>query len=89
MMPFDRAISLLTASADPESDILRTSAYWIPLQFVYAAMVRNGDLSEMVHIDKERKIYYWSKVRGLKKDKTVRVMIAQALYVWDEIKKQL
>lgn len=85
---FDMAIDLLSKSPDPHADIIRTSAYWIPLQFVYVEMVKNGDLVRLSDLPKEVKIDYWNKVNyGWEKWKKITVI--QALYVWDEIKKQL
>lgn len=88
MMPFDRSISLLTASADPVSDILRSSAYWTPLQFVYVEMAKNKDLVRISDLLKETKLMYWNIVNP-EWERWKKITVIQALYVWDQIKKEL
>lgn len=85
---FDTAIDLLSKSPDPHADILRSSAYWIPLQFVYEQMVRNKDLDRLSDLPRDRKVKYWAMVApGWQQWK--KITVCQALYVWDEIKKEL
>lgn len=87
-MPFDRAISLLTASADPESDIMRSSLYWVNLQFIYVEMVKNGDLTRLTDLPKEVKLMYWNRVNS-DWEQWKKIAVVQSLYVWDQIKEQI
>lgn len=84
---FDKVIDLLKRSADPYKDILGSSAYWYPLQFLYPEMVRNGDIVRLSDLPRERKLKYWAMVDpGW--DKWKKKTVCQALYVWDEIKNE-
>jgi hypothetical protein len=86
--PFDKVIEMLKKSASPESDILRSSAYWFPLQFVYVAMAKNGDIKRLSELPKERKLFYWRQVNH-KWPQFKKISVCQALYVWDEIKAEI
>ena len=55
MIPFDLTLSLLQKSPDPVSDILRSSAYWIPLQMLYVELVRNKDLTPLSDLNYDQK----------------------------------
>lgn len=81
---FNTAIDLLSKSKDPVSDILRSSAYWIPLQFVYVEMCRNKDLTRLSELPKERKQEYWKMVCS-DWEQWKKITLCQALYVWDFI----
>lgn len=85
---FDTAIELLRKSTDPVGDILRTSAYWIPLQFVYVQMAKNSDILRLADLPKETKLKYWGMVNPAW-EQWKKITVIQALYVWDEIKKEL
>jgi hypothetical protein len=82
----DQALLLLKNSSDPYSDIKRSSCYWIPLQWLYVRMIENKDLVRLSELDKREKVKYWSLVKNLKKDKAVKIMMAQAIYTWDNLK---
>lgn len=82
---FDMALDLLSKSPDPVADILRTSAYWIPLQFVYVEMVKIKSIEPIASLPRDEKMKYWGKVAGLKKDKIVKVWVCQALYVYESL----
>ena len=86
MIPFDLTLSLLKKSSDPISDILRTSAYWIPLQMLYVELVKNKDIIQISDLYPEQKEKYWSLVKDLDKDKWAKISIAQALYTYETYK---
>lgn len=88
MIPaFDLALSELKKVNDPLSKICSSSAYWIPLQWVYSEMVRNKDLVSLSELGKEEKGRYWDMVKNLEKDKWAKIMIAQSLYVYENLKQ--
>lgn len=86
MIPFDLTLSLLKNSSDPINDILRTSAYWIPLQMLYVELVKNKDLVPISEISSEEKNKYWLMVKELEKPMWAKVSIVQAIYTYETYK---
>lgn len=84
---FDEALRLLSLSTDPVADILRTSAYWIPLQFVYVEMIKNRDLIRLSELPVEKKTELWNLVKGFDWPQWKKVTAAQAVYVYRFIKQ--
>jgi len=84
MMPFDHAITVLQTSPDPHERIINSSAYWIPLQWLYVRMVENKYLIPLSEISKEQKERYWN-LSSVKKEQWSRICICQALYVYENI----
>jgi len=82
----DQALNLLKKSSDPYSDIKRSSCYWIPLQWLYVRLIENKDLTRLTELPKGEKEKYWNQVKDLERDKSVKIMMAQALYTWDFVK---
>lgn len=88
MMPFDATISLIIKSTDPIEVILSKSYAWINLQFVYVEMAKNKDLVWISDLPKETKLMYWNMVNP-EWERWKKITVIQALYVWDQIKKEL
>lgn len=84
---FDLAISELKKVPDPIDKIKSNSAYWIPLQWVYSEMVKNKDLVMLSMLPVQEKLRFWSLVKNLEKPKWVKIHIAQALYVYEQLNK--
>ena len=82
----DQALTLLKNSPDPYEDIKRSSAYWIPLQWLYVRMIENKDLTRLTELPKDKKEKYWNQVKDLEKHQATKIMMAQALYTWDFVK---
>jgi hypothetical protein len=81
------AIELLSKETDYYQKICSSSAYWIPLQWLYVRMVENNDLTRLTDLPKEEKEMYWSFVKEIEKPKWAKIMVVQALYVYDQIKQ--
>lgn len=82
----DKAIELLKAEKEPEVKICSSSAYWIPLQWLYVRMIENKDLVPVSSLPMEEKIRLWRIVtltRPEKKEGWVRIMIVQALFAYE------
>lgn len=86
MIPFDAALNELKKVPYPEDKIIKSSAYWIPLQWVYVRMVENKDLTPLSDLSKEHKLRYWNQVKELKAQQWKKICLAQALYVYEVIK---
>lgn len=84
---FDLAISELKKAADPVVKICGSSAYWIPLQWVYSEMVKNKDMVMLSMLPAKEKQRYWDMVKNLDKPKWVKVQVAQAIYVYEFLNK--
>jgi hypothetical protein len=84
---YDMAISLLQKSTDPVSDILRTSAYWIPLQFVYVQMVKNKDLQPWSDLPKETRMEHW-RMTDRDWPQWKRITLCQSIYVWNNLNEK-
>lgn len=84
---FDLAISELKKAPDPISKICGSSAYWIPLQWVYSEMVKNKDMVMLSMLPAKEKQRFWDLVKNLDKDKWVKVMICQSIYVYEFLNK--
>lgn len=83
---FDKALELLSKSPDPVADILRSSCYWIPLQFVYVQMAKNKDLVRLSELPIEKKEQLWNMVKGFDWPRWKKVNVAQAIYVYEYLK---
>lgn len=84
---FDLAISELKKASDPVAKICGSSAYWIPLQWVYSEMVKNKDMVMLSMLPAKEKKRFWDLVKNLDKDKWVKVMICQSIYVYEFLNK--
>jgi len=84
MIPFDLTLSLLQKSPDPVGDILRSSAYWIPLQMLYVELVRNKDLTPLSDLTYDEKEKYWNMTEG---EQWKRISLCQALYTYESLNK--
>jgi hypothetical protein len=82
----DQALKLLQRSTDPVSDIKRSSAYWIPLQWLYCKFLTERAIPPLEQIRQEQKRIYWNEVKNIKKDLWVKKWMCQSLYLWDSIK---
>jgi len=82
MIPFDLTLSLLQSSPDPISDILRSSAYWIPLQLLYVELVRNKDLVPLSDLTYDEKEKYWNMTEG---EQWKRISLCQAIYTYESL----
>lgn len=85
---FDKALELLNKSADPVSDILRTSAYRHPLCFLYEKLVQAKELTRISEIPREEKEKYFKVVKHLS-TRYEKVTTAQSLYVFDSINEKI
>ena len=83
MIPFDYVLSQLKKSPDPISDILRSAAYFLPLQLLYCDLVKNKDLKPLVDLSNEEKQSYWSLVVEKEDPKYVKIWKCQSLYVYN------
>ena len=83
MIPFDLVLSLLKKSPDPIKDILRSSAYYLPLQMLYCDLVKNKDLVPLSELPEEEKRKYWSMVVEKEKPGYVKIWMCQSLYVYN------
>lgn len=81
---FDTALDLLSRSKDPVADILRTSAYWIPLQFVYVQFVRNKELIALSDLPKHEKSRLWAMTDS-SWEQWKRITVCQAIYVYESL----
>ena len=85
MIPFDLVLSLLKKSPDPIKDILRSSAYYLPLQMLYCDLVKNKDLVPLSELPEQEKRKYWSLVPEGKP--YVKIWMSQSLYVYNWLNK--
>ena len=72
-MPFELVITELSKVSDPVEKICSSSAYWIPLQWLYERMVENKDLAPLAELPIEDKKRYWNMVKHLDKDRFVKL----------------
>lgn len=87
MIPaFDTAIDLLKKESDPLTKILNSSAYWIPLQWVYVEMIKNKDLVRLSDLEKVERLRFWNLVKDIDGPQWKKIQLAQALYVFENIK---
>lgn len=84
---FDLAISELKKASNPIDKIKSSSAYWIPLQWVYSEMVKNKDMVMLSMLPEKEKQRFWDMVKNLDKPKWVKVQVAQAIYVYEFLNK--
>ncbi len=87
MIPFDEVLSALKKSPDPISDILRSAAYFIPLQMLYCDLVKNKDLKPLSELSETEKRDYWNLVAGKDEPQHVKIWKCQSLYVYNWITK--
>ena len=85
MIPFDLVLSLLKKSPDPIKDILRSSAYYLPLQMLYCDLVKNKDLVPLSELPEGEKRKYWNQVPEGKH--YVKIWMCQSLYVYNWLNK--
>lgn len=88
MIPFEQTLTALSKTPFPVEKICSSSAYWIPLQWLYVRMIENKDLIPISSLPKEKKLEYWNLVLKLRPDKSqrwVRIMMCQAIYVYDNL----
>ena len=89
MIPtLDKALELLAREKEPLKKICSSSAYWIPLQWAYVAVLKNKDIEPIEKISKERKMEIWNLVKRENpgKDFLFYKMMSQAVYVYDKLK---
>lgn len=84
---FEEAIDLLHKAENPVEKILQTSAYWIPMQFVYVQMVKNKDLSRVSELPKEKRVRLWEYVKNKPWPQWKKITVLQSLYVWENIRQ--
>lgn len=81
---FDMALDLLGKSKDPVADIVRSSAYWIPLQFVYGQMVLEKSITPWSFLPKERRMQHW-RMTDRDWEQWKRISVCLAIYVYEEL----
>ena len=93
MIPtLDKALELLSKEKDPQVKICSSSAYWIPLQWLYDKMVINKDLEPLQNIDPAEKQRLWKIAKEQRPDKNnisdrwVLVMVCHDLHVYEKVK---
>lgn len=89
---FELALSVLQKSEDPLKKICFNSAYWIPLQFVYVAMVKNKDLVRISELPESERMEIWLKMKQANPssptwEKWKQRMVMQAVLVYLKIKE--
>jgi len=90
MIPYEEAISLLNKSPDPIEKICSSSAYWIPLQWAYVAVLKNKDIEPLREFPGKEKLFRF--VKNQRPDKisidTMWVLdfMAEACYVYKHLK---
>lgn len=83
----DMALAELKKTDRPDEKICSSSAYWIPLQWLYVRMVENKDLIPLVKLPWAEKQRFWKKVSVLRPDRTeqfFKISLCQALYVFEK-----
>lgn len=87
----DKSLELLSKEKEPQVKICSSSAYWIPLQWLYDKMVINKDLDPLNKIEVKEKQRLWKIAKEQRpdknnqKDRWVLVMLCQALYVYSTL----
>lgn len=89
---FNEAIALLNKSENPIVKICSSCAYWIPLQFVYVAMVKNKDLVRISELPEKERVEIWLKMKQANPssptwEKWKQKMVMQAILVYLKIKE--
>jgi hypothetical protein len=85
MIPFDLTLSALQKSPDPTGDIIRSSAYWAPLQLLYVELVKNKDLIRITDLTKEKKLQLLDKVKYQQWPQWKKINVIQAIYVYESL----
>lgn len=81
----DKALELLKSESNPELKICSSSAYWIPLQWLYVRMIENKDLVPLVELTREEITELWILVKKFRPDKLerwIRISLMQSIYVF-------
>lgn len=81
----DKALDLLKQESNPELKICSSSAYWIPLQWLYVRMIENKDLVPISELPEDEKMELWRLVLGLRPDlefQWTKICLVQAVYVF-------
>lgn len=82
----EQAISILRKEPFPESKIMGSSCYWIPLQWLYVRLIENKDLTPLSELESDKKEFYWSLVKEVEKPQWVKICLCQSLYVYEYLK---
>lgn len=89
----DMALAELKKTDRPEVKICSSSAYWIPLQWLYDKLVKNNDLQRLDKIPADEKQRLWMLAKSNRpdknnfKDRWVLVMICQAIHAYENTEK--
>jgi hypothetical protein len=86
MMPYDEALTELAKVSNPIETIISSSAYWVPLQWLYVKIAENKEITPLSELPKQEKERYWRMVVNLEKPKWVKISIAQSLYIYEFVK---
>lgn len=70
--------------AGSHEKIVSCSGYWIPLALLYDSLKK--EITLLKKLPEEQKRKYWRNVRHFDKDDYVKILMCQALYVFDLIK---
>lgn len=60
---------------------------WCAFQLLYAEMIKRKEITPLSELDIETKRRYWDKVKDLEFPRYRKIMICQALYVYELITK--
>lgn len=85
---FDKALDHLKKSSDPIGEIMRTSAYLFPMQWLYTEMCKRGGLTWISQADTVTKNKYWSMVKDKDWPRYKKIWVMQAAYCWDNLKTE-
>lgn len=86
----NQALDLLKTEPDPLKKICSSSAYWIPLVWLYDEMKKNRDIEIISELKEEVKKEYWKLVcqERPEKDRFVKVLMVQALHAYQKVLNQ-
>lgn len=91
---FDKALDHLKKSSDPIGEIMRTSAYLFPMQWLYVKMcqevvnleTKEKALKWISETDAETKNKYWILVKEKDWPRYKKIWAMQAVYCFDNLK---
>lgn len=79
---------LLKDKENKSEKIIGSSCYWIPLSLTYDSLRRSKEVISISDLPAEEKKKYWVQVKGLDVPRYTKIMIVQALYLFDLINEK-
>ncbi|MFD2921996.1 hypothetical protein ACFS6H_19910 [Terrimonas rubra] len=84
----NRVLVLLKDENNKAEKIVGSSCYWLPLSLTYDNLVRSKEITPISELPPETKKHYWGQVKGLDVPRYTKIMIVQALYLFDLINEK-